>query len=99
MVSPRKSRRKSACFSSTTASIPARASRKPHTIPAGPPPTMQQRVATDSETGFSCRIGGDLLRVGGNLRELRIEVGESALQLFAVTGTLCGLQLFFDSRP
>src|SRR5947209_18020919 len=44
MVSPRKSRRKSACFSSTTTSTPARASRKPSVSPHGPPPTMQQRV-------------------------------------------------------
>ena len=44
-VSPRKSRRKSACFSSTTVGTPARASRKPSIMPAGPPPTMQQRVA------------------------------------------------------
>src|SRR6266508_6488915 len=44
MVSPRKSRRKSACFSSTTTSTPARASRKPSISPHGPPPTMQHRV-------------------------------------------------------
>ena len=44
-VSPRKSRRKSACFSSTTTSTPARASRKPSIMPAGPPPAMQQRAA------------------------------------------------------
>src|SRR5438445_7594355 len=44
MVSPRKSRRKSACFSSTTTSTPARASKKPSMSPQGPPPTMQQRV-------------------------------------------------------
>src|SRR5438046_9600236 len=48
MVSPRKSRRKSACFSSTYTSTPIRASRKPNIIPAGPPPAMQQRVATFS---------------------------------------------------
>src|SRR5579864_5286153 len=41
MVSPRKSRRKSACFSRTRTSIPARANRYPSIIPAGPPPTMQ----------------------------------------------------------
>src|SRR4051794_17731883 len=43
-VSPRKSRRKSRCFSSTTTSTPARASRKPSIMPAGPPPAMQQVV-------------------------------------------------------
>src|SRR5258706_8555376 len=45
MVSPRKSRRNSACFSSTTTSTPARASKNPSTIPAGPPPTKQQRTS------------------------------------------------------
>ena len=44
MVSPRKSRRKSLCFSSTMTSTPARASRNPSIMPAGPPPAMQQRV-------------------------------------------------------
>src|SRR5262249_45967064 len=44
MVSPRKSRRKSPCFSSTTTSTPARASRKPSMSPHGPPPTMQEGV-------------------------------------------------------
>ena len=44
MVSPRKSRRKSPCFSSTTTSMPPRASRKPSIIPAGPPPAMQHFV-------------------------------------------------------
>src|SRR5262249_11282934 len=48
MVSPRKSRRKSPCFSSTTTSTPARASRKPSMSPHGPPPTMQQRVESRS---------------------------------------------------
>jgi hypothetical protein len=44
IVSPRKSRRKSACFSRTTTATPIRASRKPSIIPAGPPPAMQQIV-------------------------------------------------------
>src|SRR6478752_3616057 len=44
MVSPRKSRRKSRCFSRTSTSTPARASRKPNIMPAGPPPAMQQVV-------------------------------------------------------
>src|SRR6185369_4081497 len=43
MVSPRKSRRKSACFSSTTTETPARARRKPSIMPAGPPPAIAQR--------------------------------------------------------
>ena len=32
-------------------STPARASRKPSIMPAGPPPTMQQRVSVDSCAG------------------------------------------------
>src|SRR6266446_5887085 len=42
IVSPRKSRRKSRCFSSTSTATPARANKKPSMIPAGPPPAMQQ---------------------------------------------------------
>src|SRR3984957_7100240 len=47
MVSPRKSRRKSACFSSTTTLTPARANRKPSLPPAGPPPAMAHFVLID----------------------------------------------------
>ena len=39
-VSPRKSRKKSACFSSTSALTPARANSSPAIMPAGPPPTI-----------------------------------------------------------
>src|SRR5215208_6472110 len=49
-VSPRKSRRKSPCFSSTITSTPARAKRKPSIMPAGPPPTMQQRQRSPGGT-------------------------------------------------
>ncbi len=42
IVSPRKSRRKSLCFSSTSTLTPARAKSTPSIIPAGPPPAMQQ---------------------------------------------------------
>lgn len=45
-VSPRKSRRKSPCFSSRVTSTPARASNSPRTIPAGPPPTTAQVVVS-----------------------------------------------------
>src|SRR5262249_6537684 len=41
------------CFSSTTTLMPARASRKPSIIPAGPPPTMQHRVVS------ACAIQSD----------------------------------------
>src|SRR5215212_9420963 len=42
MVSPRKSRKKSVCFSSTVTERPARVSNRASIRPAGPPPTMQQ---------------------------------------------------------
>ena len=45
-MSPRKSRRKSSCFSSTTTRTPARASSSPSTIPAGPPPATTHVVRT-----------------------------------------------------
>ena len=45
IVSPRKSRRKSPCFSSTMVRTPARESSTPNIMPAGPPPTMQQVVS------------------------------------------------------
>ena len=50
-VSPRKSRRKSACFSITVTSTPARPSSKPSIIPAGPPPAMQHRVLRRQRLG------------------------------------------------
>src|SRR3712207_1040498 len=40
MVSPRKSRRKSPCFSSTSTSTPRLASSSPSIAPAGPPPAI-----------------------------------------------------------
>jgi len=51
IVSPRKSRRKSLCFSRTMTGMPARASRNPSIMPAGPPPAMQQR--TEMSAGFT----------------------------------------------
>lgn len=47
-VSPRKSRRKSGCFSSTVTSIPARANSNASIIPAGPPPAMAHVVPCGS---------------------------------------------------
>lgn len=32
------------------------------------------------------------------MRELGIEVGESAFELFAIAGALAGLELLFDAR-
>ena len=48
IVSPRKSLRKSACFSTTTTSTPARASRKPSISPAGPAPAITHVVCSSS---------------------------------------------------
>src|SRR6266850_4503213 len=70
MVSPRKSRRKSACFSRTRTSMPARARRKASIMPAGPPPTMQQRVC--SGAGVTGRFS-EKKRRNGRLIFLRIE--------------------------
>jgi hypothetical protein len=44
-VSPRKSRRKSACFSATVTSSPWRSSSTAIMSPAGPPPTIMQSVS------------------------------------------------------
>ncbi len=51
MVSPRKSRKKSVCFSRTVTGMPARASSRPSIIPAGPPPMMQAVVVRDGVGG------------------------------------------------
>jgi hypothetical protein len=51
MVSPRKSWRKSECFSNTSTSTPARARRSPSIIPAGPPPAMQHLADIDFIVG------------------------------------------------
>ena len=59
IVSPRKSRRKSACLSSTTVLTPARANRNPSIIPAGPPPAMQH-VACHAFKSLSRCAGGPL---------------------------------------
>ena len=47
---------------------------------------------------FGALTAGGLLCVGGELRELGVEIGKRALELFAVTRPLAGLQLFFDAR-
>ncbi|GAA2125567.1 hypothetical protein GCM10009825_01920 [Arthrobacter humicola] len=49
-VSPRKSRRKSACFSNTVTRTPARARSRPSIIPAGPPPTTAHPVFSMAPT-------------------------------------------------
>src|SRR6266568_1897701 len=55
IVSPRKSRKKSLCFSRTRTSTPARASRNPSMMPAGPPPAMQHVVLSFIES-FGCYL-------------------------------------------
>src|SRR3954463_6141089 len=73
-VSPRKSRKKSGCFSSTTTSTPARASSSPSIAPAGPQPAMTQVVesgrvrswaATVASGGSGARSRPRAPRVGG----------------------------------
>src|SRR5438067_9082125 len=49
MVSPLKSRKKSACFSNTMTSTPTRSDKKPSIIPARPPPAMQQVVCNECD--------------------------------------------------
>src|SRR5215468_2667082 len=71
MVSPRKSRKKSLCFSSTVTRMPARASRNPSIMPAGPPPAMQQVV---------CRRSFDMDLVASNLA-----LGAGALRRAKIT--------------
>ncbi|SKV71926.1 Uncharacterised protein [Mycobacteroides abscessus subsp. abscessus] len=53
-VSPRKSRRKSPCFSNTTTSTPARARSRPANMPAGPPPTTTHVVFSLIFSPLSC---------------------------------------------
>src|ERR1700761_8588643 len=60
-VSPRKSRKKSACFSSTSVSTPARPRRYPSIIPAGPPPTMQHRVVITRPDGRSEEVPASMI--------------------------------------
>src|SRR5437899_12632857 len=60
IVSPRKSRRKSPCFSRTTVGTPARANSSPSIIPAGPPPATQQRTDFVSPaTRAPTRVSGE----------------------------------------
>src|SRR5207253_5628218 len=71
IVSPRKSRRKSACFSRTSTSTPARANSSPSMIPAGPPPTTQHRTETLSAAMDPLRYPLSLVPAmqKGNLQE------------------------------
>src|SRR6202142_3147938 len=59
IVSPRKSRRKSACFSRTRTSTPVRASSNPSIMPAGPPPAMAQRTAGYSLIARASPLGSE----------------------------------------
>src|ERR1700704_1577896 len=76
MVSPRKSRRKSACFSRTSTGTPARASSTPAIMPAGPPPAMQQ--ATERVSSAMCRSSdraAENVASRAGLRRPRFEIG------------------------
>src|SRR5262245_15896438 len=74
MVSPRKSRKKSACFSSTSTCKPVRANNRPSIMPAGPPPTIKQCRSGLASVGcacilaqlaLTCRSQGRLARLHG----------------------------------
>src|SRR3954447_13896712 len=105
-VSPRKSRRKSAYFSSTITSTPARARRKPSIMPAGPPPTMQQRQRSAGAGTFDPaphqemrnrhrRRGDEPVRVLAGEHEADLVLGEPApvLELVAVERDRLGQRL------
>src|SRR5580692_5117571 len=70
MVSPRKSRKKSGYFSSTTTLTPARASKKPSIIPAGPPPAIQHFVVSDV-SGIAFGSGRRLATKSGKVQSGR----------------------------
>src|SRR6516225_627334 len=74
IVSPRKSRRKSACFSRTWTAMPARANRNPSIMPAGPPPAMQQRTETSRiSIGSPFRASGRPAPTGGAAGSLPLD--------------------------
>src|SRR5438094_9174021 len=64
MLSPRKSRKKSACFSSTTTGAPARASKYPAMIPAGTPPTITHRACNFSDAFIAKDKQPRITRIG-----------------------------------
>ena len=95
IVSPRKSRRKSACFSSTSTGTPARASNSPSIMPAGPPPAMQQRT--------ECSLSGIAIPTIGGQRKPTARKPVSSTCIFTrpapATATLDdGSSLAFSSR-
>src|SRR5262245_2002459 len=74
MVSPRKSRKKSACFSRTSTCKPVRANNSPSIMPAGPAPTIKQCRSALAGVGcagmfrqlaLACRSQGRLARLHG----------------------------------
>src|SRR5215831_3946157 len=68
IVSPRKSRRKSLCFSRTTTSTPARARRKPRTAPAGPQPAIAHVVLVVDDSDGIDRVYVSTKKGGGRER-------------------------------
>src|SRR5882762_10525920 len=101
MVSPRKSRRKSACFSRTKTATPARASSSPSIIPAGPPPAMQQRTETSPVVmgSYSLTVFPLPLKAAFCLRECTEEAGpvSNRRQRRRTHDVLKGLH-FFEAR-
>src|SRR5688572_22112597 len=84
-VSPRKSRRKSACFSSTSVSMPARASSSPSIMPAGPPPAMA--TFTWLTDGLDARLLQDAAHLAG---ELLVELAQLGGVLVGVLELVVG---------
>ena len=88
---------------STTTSTPARASRKPSIIPAGPPPAMQQPAVTRSGVKFSSGSGARFaaIALADLLLPCRLELRPSfvfmRLQPFLIGK--CRLEMAPKSRP
>src|SRR3954451_24922900 len=76
MVSPRKSCRKSRCFSSTRTGTPDRASSQPSIAPAGPPPAMTHVVSCDIAPpyGDTDEYSGDAGRAAAGEGDPRADV-------------------------
>src|SRR4051794_33499826 len=101
IVSPRKSRKKSACFSRTTTSTPARASRNPSIMPAGPPPAMQHRVRIDRgklKSGVQRASTLSLLQTNIGVEASRVSGGHSEPELECSPGDILDRPVAVDSE-
>ena len=82
-VSPRKSRKKSACFSKTVTRTPARARSKPSIIPAGPPPTTAHPVVSMA-IRYACDGRGGRGGRGGFTHARRFRTGAAEIRVAPV---------------